>query len=90
MRSNVFKVESDYDAAFHTDITFCKNVRKKLNERDEIKSFTVTRVEDGLLTIDGNSPLVGKKLRFKLTIHDIRDATEKEVNNGRPFMRSLH
>ncbi|MBL7000991.1 MAG: peptidylprolyl isomerase [Gammaproteobacteria bacterium] len=60
------------------------------NERDEIKSFTVTRVEDGLLTIDGNSPLVGKKLRFKLTIHDIRDATEKEVNNGRPFMRSLH
>jgi FKBP-type peptidyl-prolyl cis-trans isomerase SlyD len=60
------------------------------NDQGEIKFFTVTRVEDGLLTIDGNSPLVGKNLRFKVTIHDIRDATEKEISSGRPSMPSLH
>jgi len=60
------------------------------NDQGEIKSFTVTRIEDGLLTIDGNSPLVGKNLRFKLTIHDIRNATEQEINSGRPSMPLLH
>lgn len=60
------------------------------NDQGEIKSFTVTKIEDGLLTIDGNSPLVGKNLTFKVTIHDIRDATEKEIKTGRPAMPSLH
>ncbi len=60
------------------------------NDQGEIKSFTVTKIEDGLLTIDGNSPLIGKKLSFKVTIHDIRDASEKEVRTGKPAMPSLH
>jgi FKBP-type peptidyl-prolyl cis-trans isomerase SlyD len=60
------------------------------NDQGEIKSFTVTKIEDGLLTIDGNSPLVGKTLTFKVTIHDIRDATSKEIETGRPSMPSLH
>lgn len=60
------------------------------NDQGEIKSFTVTKIEDGLLTIDGNNPLVGKNLTFKVTIHDIRDATEKEIKTGRPAMPSLH
>ena len=60
------------------------------NDQDEVKSFTVTKIEDGLLTIDGNNPLIGKNLRFKVTIHDIRDATEKEIKAGKPSMPSLH
>lgn len=60
------------------------------NDQGDIKSFTVTNIEDGLLTIDGNSPLVGKKLTFKVIIHDIRDASEKEIKTGRPAMPSLH
>lgn len=60
------------------------------NDQGEIKSFTVTNLEDGLLTIDGNSPLVGKNLTFKVIIHDIRDASEKEINTGRPSMPSIH
>jgi len=60
------------------------------NEQGEVKSFTVTKIEDGLLTIDGNNPLVGKSLVFKVTIHDIRDATEKEIKAGKPSMPSLH
>jgi len=60
------------------------------NDKDEVKSFTVTKIEDGLLTIDGNNPLIGKNLTFKVTIHDIRDATEKEIKAGKPSMPSLH
>lgn len=60
------------------------------NDEGEIKSFIVTKIEDGLLTIDGNNPLVGKNLTFKVTIHDIRDATEKEIETGKPAMPSLH
>jgi FKBP-type peptidyl-prolyl cis-trans isomerase SlyD len=60
------------------------------NDQGEIKSFTVTRIEDGLLTIDGNSPLVGKSLTFHVIIHDIRDATPKEIETGRPSMPQLH
>jgi FKBP-type peptidyl-prolyl cis-trans isomerase SlyD len=60
------------------------------NDQGEVKSFTVTKIEDGLLTIDGNSPLVGKTVQFKVMIHDIRDATEKEIQAGRPSMPSLH
>lgn len=60
------------------------------NDQGDIKTFTVTKIEDGLLTIDGNSPLVGKKLTFKVKIHDIRDASDKEIKTGRPAMPSLH
>ncbi len=60
------------------------------NDQGDVKSFTVTKIEDGLLTIDGNSPLVGKTLKFKVMIHDIRDATDKEIEVGRPSMPSLH
>lgn len=49
------------------------------NDDGEIKSFTVTKIEDGMLTIDGNSPLVGKNLTFRVIIHDIRDASENEI-----------
>jgi FKBP-type peptidyl-prolyl cis-trans isomerase SlyD len=60
------------------------------NESGEVKSFTVTKIEDGMLTIDGNNPMVGKKLTFKVVIHDIRDASAKEIETGRPSMPSLH
>jgi FKBP-type peptidyl-prolyl cis-trans isomerase SlyD len=60
------------------------------NEQGDIKSFTVTSIQDGKITIDGNSPLIGKNLTFKVIIHDIRDATEREIETGRPSMPSLH
>jgi len=60
------------------------------NDQGEVKSFKITRIEDGSLTIDGINPLVGKKLTFKLMIHDFRDASAKEIETGRPSMPSLH
>jgi FKBP-type peptidyl-prolyl cis-trans isomerase SlyD len=60
------------------------------NDEGEIKSFIVTNIEDGSLTIDGNDPLVGKRLTFKVIIHDIRDASEKELETGDTAMASQH
>ncbi len=60
------------------------------NDQGDVKSFVVTKIEDGQLTIDGNNPLQGKNLTFKIIIHDIRDASEKEIKTGRPAMPTIN
>ena len=41
------------------------------NEAGEAKTFQVTRLEDGKLTVDGNHPLAGKALNFDLELVSI-------------------
>jgi FKBP-type peptidyl-prolyl cis-trans isomerase SlyD len=43
---------------------------------------TVTAVTDEVVTVDGNHPLAGKNLNFDVSIEDIREATEEEVEQG--------
>ncbi len=52
------------------------------NEAGETKEFTVTKIENGKVTIDGNHPLAGKTAFFTVTIVSVRDATEDEILNG--------
>ncbi len=52
------------------------------NEKGESKAFIVTRMNDKTLTIDGNNPLCGRDLIFKLEILTVRDATEAEIEAG--------
>ena len=52
------------------------------NDAGETKEFTVTKIENGKLTIDGNHPLAGKTARFTVNIVSIRDATDDEIRNG--------
>lgn len=54
------------------------------NDRGETKTFVVSRIEGGILTVDGNHPLAGKQLRFVIDIVTIRDATPDEIRQGRP------
>ena len=54
------------------------------NEKGEQKSFIVTRFDDKTLTIDGNNPLCGRDVTFKLEILTVRDATDEEVDHGSP------
>jgi len=44
--------------------------------------ITVAKVEDGQVTIDGNHPLAGVHLNFDVTVIDVRDATEQELEHG--------
>ena len=53
-----------------------------MNDKGESKSFVVTKIEDGKLTVDGNHPLAGKKATFTVNVLAIRDATPDELKNG--------
>jgi FKBP-type peptidyl-prolyl cis-trans isomerase SlyD len=49
------------------------------NEAGEVKSFFVTKIENGKLTVDGNHPLAGKELLVKVKILEVRDATKEDA-----------
>jgi len=52
------------------------------NEKGQTKTFLVTRVDEKSITIDGNNPLCGREVIFRLEIKDVRDATEEEMEFG--------
>lgn len=54
------------------------------NDTGESKTFLVTEIKDGKLTVDGNHPLAGKAITFHVTVKTIRDATPEEIQKGRP------
>ncbi|MEM7195622.1 MAG: peptidylprolyl isomerase [Pseudomonadota bacterium] len=54
------------------------------NDRGEAKTFLVTRVDENTVTIDGNNPLCGREVVFRLDIVTVRDATEEEIEHGGP------
>lgn len=54
------------------------------NDAGNSKTFIVTRVDDKSVTIDGNNPLCGREVIFKLNIVSVRDATDEEISLGGP------
>ena len=52
------------------------------NDRGQTKSFLVTRIDAKSITIDGNNPLCGREVIFKLEILTVRDASEEEIQYG--------
>ena len=59
------------------------------NERGEVKTFYVTGIAGGTLTVDGNHPLAGKSLKVHVLIQAVRDPTPDEIaQDGGPF--ALH
>ena len=52
------------------------------NDQGQTKSFLVTRVDSRTVTIDGNNPLCGREVIFKLEILMVRDATAEEIQFG--------
>jgi FKBP-type peptidyl-prolyl cis-trans isomerase SlyD len=51
------------------------------NEAGEVKSFFVSKIENGKLTVDGNHPLAGKALKVNVKILEVRDATQEDAMN---------
>lgn len=52
------------------------------NDKGHTRSFVVTRMDDETLTIDGNNPLCGREVVFRLEILTVRDATDEEMKAG--------
>lgn len=55
------------------------------NDDGESKTFIVSKIEDGQLTLDGNHPFAGKTVTFVVNVKSIRAASEEEIANGRPL-----
>ncbi|HAJ91349.1 MAG TPA: peptidylprolyl isomerase [Gammaproteobacteria bacterium] len=53
-----------------------------MNDQGDSRKFTVTRIENGKLTVDGNHPMAGKAITFRIKVTAIRDATPAEITNG--------
>jgi FKBP-type peptidyl-prolyl cis-trans isomerase SlyD len=52
------------------------------NDKGQTRSFLVTRMDGETLTVDGNNPLCGREVVFRLEIVTVRDATEEELKAG--------
>ena len=52
------------------------------NAEGEARNFIVTKMDDKTLTVDGNNPLSGREVVFRLEILSVRDATEEEIEAG--------
>jgi FKBP-type peptidyl-prolyl cis-trans isomerase SlyD len=52
------------------------------NDKGQTRSFLVTRVDDETLTVDGNNPLCGRQVVFRLEVLSVRDATDEETKAG--------
>jgi FKBP-type peptidyl-prolyl cis-trans isomerase SlyD len=52
------------------------------NEKGETKNFIVTRMDEETLTVDGNNPLCGRDVIFRLEIQKVRSATPEEIEAG--------
>ncbi|MFV0369027.1 MAG: peptidylprolyl isomerase [Hyphomicrobiaceae bacterium] len=52
------------------------------NENGDTRNFVVTRMDEETLTVDGNNPLCGREVVFRLEILNVREPTEEEVEAG--------
>src|SRR5689334_15436514 len=52
------------------------------NDKGQTRSFFVTRMDDETLTVDGNNPLCGREVVFRLEVLTVRDATDEEMKAG--------
>ncbi len=59
------------------------------NKDGETKTFRVTEIKDGKLTLDGNHPLAGQTVEFLVNILQVREATEAELSGNVPTGQAM-
>ena len=78
------------------DSLLLKIERDKLNEIENLQEgsrfrmdtpdgpmvFTVVKIDESEVMMDGNHPLAGMTLNFDITIQSVRDATPEELDHG--------
>lgn len=52
------------------------------NTDSGVQVVTITAVEGDEVTVDGNHPLAGENLNFDVTVVDVRDASDEEIEHG--------
>jgi len=56
-------------------------------EDGNVVKFRVLKVEDGMITLDGNHALAGRSVKFVLEVTAIRTASAEELAAGYAFKR---
>ncbi|MDV3237297.1 MAG: peptidylprolyl isomerase [Gammaproteobacteria bacterium] len=81
--------EHDPDLTFTDDIDNVPPEFRRLgaevemqNEAGETRTFVVTRIADGRLTVDCNHPFAGKTVHFEVRVEAVRDATPDEIRQA--------
>ena len=79
--------EVDQELIFEDDIKNVPEEYRELgkivefqNETGDVKPFRVTEINDSKIVLDGNHPLSNIKINFNVSITNIRNATETEIN----------
>jgi len=52
------------------------------NEQGQTRTFIVTCVDDHAVTVDGNNPLCGRDVVFRLEVLTVRQARDEEMQAG--------
>jgi FKBP-type peptidyl-prolyl cis-trans isomerase SlyD len=62
------------------------------SENGEVRTFYVTRIANGRLTVDGNHPFAGRALRVHVRIQEVRDPSREELaqDGAAQTSHSLH
>ena len=42
----------------------------------------ITKIEEEMITADGNHPLAGQTLNFSVTVDEVREASAEELSHG--------
>ena len=59
------------------------------NDSGETKTFRVSKIENGKVTLYGNHPLAGQTIEFLVNILHVREATESELSGKTPTGRAI-
>lgn len=52
-------------------------------------NYIVKEIDDDKIIVDGNHPFAGKNLRFEVTVTDVREATDEELEHGHPHFHGF-
>ncbi|MBI5460693.1 MAG: FKBP-type peptidyl-prolyl cis-trans isomerase [Gammaproteobacteria bacterium] len=52
------------------------------NENGDVRTFIVTHIENGRLTVDCNHPFAGKTVLFRIEVLSVRDASPDELREA--------
>lgn len=53
-----------------------------VNDQGDSKKFVVTQISGDKLTVDGNHPMAGKVITFRIKVTAIREASDAEMTSG--------
>src|SRR5574344_608078 len=70
------------DGKVMTDFLVVGQTIPMMNGSGQVVQGTIAEVKENAVTMDFNHPMAGKTLHFKGEVLTVRDATEKELNNG--------